>query len=276
MKSFLLRISITSAIAALIIWAGYRQGMAQIRYAMSHRPLHELYNALADSTNTRIARAIEQDDTRALDSIAEQWPDTLFALLYTHLQDEWADTLLMTTCHEYTPWQKRLLLDSLPESKQSNEWVSTLREMYKSQCSDLRGGHYTDVRMLDTEYNNLNLSDLVGHHNYVLVYFWASWHKPSCDLIPMLDSLYCDYHATIGLEILSVTLDLDTRHWLQVLQQYAMPWPQARHVGNYPYLSKEIYMVDDLPTILLINREGTIILHNPSLSEIRTFLKTTN
>lgn len=229
--------------------------------------LHELYTALTDSTLSAILYADSVGDHRVADSLTLHLPDTLYSLLMAHTDDAWADTMLLRTYHQYAPWQKRQLLRALPEAKQYTEAIRTLRDYYTVECGDRTGWPYADIRMLDEADRIVSLSALVGRTDYVLVCYWASYSYPATRLLEPLRRLYAEAEGRI--QLLMISLDQHTDAWHAYLHAHPMPGVQTRYVGQYPYISKDVYQVTDLPTLFLIDRQGTILLYQPSIEEIR-------
>lgn len=130
------------------------------------------------------------------------------------------------------------------------------------------GNTAPDFTLKKPDSSSLTLSSLRG--NYVLLDFWASWCVPCRKAIPHWKEVYANYHDK-GFEILSITNDIRWNDWFKAMKEENMPWPQVADdfpVKNMPARVAELYMIPYLPTYVLLDKEGKIILHNASEEEI--------
>jgi thiol-disulfide isomerase/thioredoxin len=115
----------------------------------------------------------------------------------------------------------------------------------------------------DLQGNTISLSDYKGK-KYVRLDFWASWCGPCRQITPYLKELYAEY-APKGLEIISISGDKEKKAWLKALKEDKMPWPQiivnvqAMPVMPADKLISEIYFVQYIPTLVLIDKEQKIV-----------------
>ena len=91
-----------------------------------------------------------------------------------------------------------------------------------------------------------------------LVYFWLST-DPSCrqDNIELV-KLYSQYRPQ-GLEIISISLDDDRVKWKNTIGLDGMVWINGLDLRGFDSLVARLYMVNDLPTIFLIDAENRIV-----------------
>jgi thiol-disulfide isomerase/thioredoxin len=130
-----------------------------------------------------------------------------------------------------------------------------------------------DFTLLKPDSSKLSLSSLRG--KYVMLDFWASWCVPCRKAIPHWKEVYAKYQPK-GFEILGVTNDSRWKDWFKALDEEKMPWPQVADefpVKNMPSRVGTLYMAPYLPFYILLDKEGRIILHNPSKEEIDAKLK---
>lgn len=112
---------------------------------------------------------------------------------------------------------------------------------------------FKDFTLYATSGDSLNLSQLVGNSDYLIVEFWASWCAPCKQMIPFLKELYQENNRE-GLDIISISLDSDENNWLNELEKQQMPWKQF-------IVKKDMYALYDfhsIPFTLVIDKKGNI------------------
>jgi hypothetical protein len=75
-----------------------------------------------------------------------------------------------------------------------------------------------------------------------------------------------------GLEVLSVSIDKDSKEWLLALEKYAMPWKQVLAPKAGADITK-LYQFNLIPFIIIIDREGKIIGKNQRGEALDNFIK---
>ena len=113
-----------------------------------------------------------------------------------------------------------------------------------------------------------NLKDFRG--KYLLIDFWASWCGPCRKSIPALKELYEEYGAK-DFEILSVSIDGEKKYWFEALDEENMPWPQI-FVEDTGKEVMDKFLFSAIPLFVLIDKEGKIMQHNISLSDLKKML----
>jgi peroxiredoxin len=91
-------------------------------------------------------------------------------------------------------------------------------------------------------------------------------------LLPVLKELYTSYHPSGRLEILGISCDRDEAEWLKAVEEEELPWPQIRDQKEAPYNPCDVYGISAIPTTLLIDREGKIVMRNPDEAELELLL----
>ena len=112
--------------------------------------------------------------------------------------------------------------------------------------------------MDDLDGNRVRLSDFVGKGKYVVVDFWASWCAPCVGSMPMMKKLY-DTYAGRGLQIIGISLDRTREAWLSAIRRLDLPWIHLSDVKGWESIASEIYGVNAIPEIVLIDPDGKII-----------------
>ena len=129
-----------------------------------------------------------------------------------------------------------------------------------------------DFTLLKKDSSQFTLSSTRGR--YIMIDFWASWCHPCRQAIPHWKEVYSKYHAK-GFDIVSVTDDNHWPAWFKAMDQEKMPWTQV--ADEFPYKNRparvgELYMSHYIPFYVLLDKDGKIILYNPTEKEMDTKL----
>jgi len=100
----------------------------------------------------------------------------------------------------------------------------------------------------------VRLRDLQG--KVVLLNFWASWCVPCREEMPLLASIYQDYHAQ-GLEILGINLTSqdDFGEVRKFVEEFDPPFPILLDPNGR---AERDYRIFGVPTTVFITREGIV------------------
>ena len=107
----------------------------------------------------------------------------------------------------------------------------------------------------------INLEDYRG--KTVLLYFWATWHKPCLASVPKLKRFYKRLSRYDDFEMISLSLDEDDYNLRRCVEKYKPGWPQAR-IGLHSKLSADYGVGDKVPRYILIGPNGKILLDQES------------
>jgi thiol-disulfide isomerase/thioredoxin len=130
-----------------------------------------------------------------------------------------------------------------------------------SQKQMSEGHHYRDIEGVTPKGEKVKLSDYIKPGKVVIIDFWASWCGPCLMEIPFLQRLYKEYHSS-GLDIVSVSLDTSRSAWTNCLEKQQMEWPQMSDLLGWKGQAPKDYGISAIPFVLLLNREGVIVLRN--------------
>lgn len=162
------------------------------------------------------------------------------------------------------------LLGQFQDAAKASPYYAQLDDSYRKRLALVPGEVAPDFTALRPDSTEFTLSSTRG--KLVLLDFWASWCVPCRQSIPHWKEVYAKY-ADEGFEIVAVTNDNRRSDWLQALEEENMPWIQVADefpVKNMPARIGTLYMTPFLPTYVLLDPEGKIILHNGSKEEITT------
>lgn len=104
-----------------------------------------------------------------------------------------------------------------------------------------------------------------------VVHFWAAQQGSTRQDNSELVKLYLQYRPK-GLEIISVSLDENYAMWKQAIGLDGMIWVNGSDLKGMDSEIARLYLVQDLPTYLLLDAENRIVVRDLSLSDLRTKL----
>lgn len=105
----------------------------------------------------------------------------------------------------------------------------------------------------------ISVASLKG--KYVLVSFWSTTSEDSMNQLPVLRSIYNDYHRK-GLEIYQISLDPDAERWKNVVRYEEIPWISVREPDPENPVYARLMNITSLPSNLLYDPQGNIINTN--------------
>lgn len=152
--------------------------------------------------------------------------------------------------------------DSFDEQVRRAEMTTEVRLFIEARKRVLPGQPAPDFTLKRPDGGSLTLSSLRG--KIVILDFWASWCQPCRSSFPVMKEFY-GIHGEKGVEIVGVSNDTDHDAWRKAIVEDGLPWPQV--IDEYPdgkgqARVAELYSVPYLPTLILIDAQGTIVEHN--------------
>ena len=131
----------------------------------------------------------------------------------------------------------------------------------------LVGKQYTDLQLKDLNGQSHRLSEYVGKGKWVLIDFWASWCGPCRAELPELVKVYQAYHAD-GFEVVGISLDDDAQAWQKAVKKMNLSWNHLSDLKGWDSKAVEVYKVFGIPTNLLVNPQGKIVVSNIDLDDL--------
>lgn len=163
-------------------------------------------------------------------------------------------------------------LNTLKEEALNTYHYKHLRER-ENLMTQLKIGAKTPNFTSKTAQNKtFRLTDEVKKHDYTLLYFWASWSKKSREENPELVRIYNKYNRK-GFDIVGVSLDEDKDLWQRAIQEDKLSWTQLCDFKKWETSSAQTYMIKEVPSNVLIDRDGKIVAFNLSTEELAMQLK---
>ena len=127
-----------------------------------------------------------------------------------------------------------------------------------------------DFTVTDLKGDSIKLSSLKG--KVLILDFWASWCGPCRFSNKYLVKLYSKYKDK-GLEILSVSLDEETKDWKKAVTKDKITWIQGIDRGGWDAMAAIKWQVDALPSSFVVNKNGDVVAINPEKDELEKKIK---
>lgn len=163
-------------------------------------------------------------------------------------------------------------LNTLKEEALNTYHYKHLREREALMTQLKVGAKAPNFTSKTSQNKTFKLSDQVRKQDYMLLDFWASWSRKSREENPELVKLYNKYNKK-GFEIVSVSLDQDKVLWERAIKEDKLSWTQVCDFKKWESPSAQTYMIKEVPSNVLIDREGKILAFNLSTEELAMQLK---
>ena len=203
----------------------------------------------------------------------ENFIKTIATLKSDNIRSDFAEGLA-SLIYPSNPKNKEILDFVLANSKK--EEVKKSAQTVYDKISKLAIGAPSPIF---TNYENANvgtssLSDFKGKLVYIDV--WATWCRPCLAEIPALKALHDKFKNNKNIEFVSLSIDDDREAWRKAVKDKDLKGVQL--IADKAFESQFIqdYSISQIPTFLLIDKEGNIVNPNaprPSDPEIEKELQ---
>ncbi len=164
----------------------------------------------------------------------------------------------------------KIVSDSLSVRYPVSRHVRALKENVTTELNQMYIDRISSIAMQMPETSSSpELPDINGKMvsvaslkgKYVLVSFWSTTSEESMNQLPVLRSIYNDYHRK-GLEIYQISLDPDAERWKNVVRYEEIPWISLREPDPENPVYARLMNITYLPSNLLYDPQGNIINTN--------------
>lgn len=149
------------------------------------------------------------------------------------------------------------------------ERVKRYAASFSRQEATAEGQPFADFEI---EYDGTThrLSDVVGHGDYVLVDYWASWCGPCIRQTAVIKELYNELKDH-GLKVLGVAVWDEPDDTIAAIDKHQLPWECWLNGGNVP---TDIYGIMGIPCIILYGPDGTILSRDKQSDDLKAAVRT--
>lgn len=120
----------------------------------------------------------------------------------------------------------------------------------------------------DKDGNPVKFSDVYSKNELTLLDFWASWCGPCRTENPNVVAVFNNYKNK-GFSVFGVSLDRDKDSWLKAIEDDKLTWDHVSDLTYWENAAAQLYVVNSIPSNLLIDKNGKIIAKNKSKTELR-------
>lgn len=138
--------------------------------------------------------------------------------------------------------------------EEENIWANYLCKILAERQKKAFSSSILSFTAIDKDEKEYTERD-IKPHKYVLVCFWASWCKPCKEELPQLKKLYKKYNSK-GLEIVSISVDLQPVEWLEFTKANPLPWLSLWGDGHE--LTAK-YDFQTIPFNIIADQDGKVI-----------------
>lgn len=132
------------------------------------------------------------------------------------------------------------------------------------------GDTLPDITLHNNKNTDIALRSFEG--KTVLVDFWASWCLPCRKANKQLVKIY-DKYKDQNFEIVGISIDKDANKWLQAIQKDKLKHEQLIDPNGFDAESAVLFGVEALPAAYLFDSSGTLVVINPTESELISQIK---
>ncbi len=133
------------------------------------------------------------------------------------------------------------------------------------------GSYLTDEATPHADGDTIRWMDVISQHDYTLIDFWASWCGPCMRSMPGLKELYAE-HVGEHFEIIGISLDKSRDNWLGAIERLGLNWVQLTNLMFWDEPMVKRFEIPYIPSTMLVDREGKIIIRNPNHDELKIYL----
>ena len=215
--------------------------------------LKKEYDTLNLSDSVQNARA------QAIVAEYEALPETLFK---ENIDNPLGLFWFMQAAYEMPVDQLKAQMAQYPRIGNSRVAKETLAALEKRETSGT-GHHYIDFTV-SYDGKEQKFSDYVKPGEYTLVDFWASWCGPCMRQAKVIKELYNRYKGK-GLNVVGVAVWDEPDNTLAAIKSHGLEWPNIINAQTIP---TDLYGINAIPCILLINPDGIIVSRDKQGEEL--------
>ncbi len=233
---------------------------------------HPDFMAIRDELNRRFVN-IRESHTEWCKAFVKDHPASFASLIM--INSFFREFLLFDQKEDFAYFElvANAVKERMPENKYAidlNDQVERIRKGIEVEAEvQMRlapGQKVPQFEMKSMDGKTISPSDMEG--KYLLIYFWAAADAESRQINPLIAKLYEAYNK-MGLEIMTISFDMDANVWKAAIELDALPGIHIDDAsGPHSAVQKLFNIKMRLPTYFLIDAQGHIYKHGQDFKEL--------
>ncbi len=206
----------------------------------------------------------EMSNAEKFDAIVEareSYKESLKNLVLPYIETQPAKKFVEDIKHLYTNEELLVLIPT-----DNDVMARSVKQPYMAV-----GSYLSDEATPNADGDTIRWMDIVSQHDYTLIDFWASWCGPCMRSMPGLKALYAEY-AGEHFEVIGISLDNNRDRWLGAIERLELNWVQLTNLMFWDEPMVKRFDIPFIPSTMLVDREGKIIIRNPNHDELKIYL----
>ena len=209
-----------------------------------------------------------------VDQAKKALEEAKFAFIKNTSNNDYTDKLIQDQLKKgFDEKQLDLLFDFYNNLNQTHKQSPKAQKLYASlqKYETVRtGAKAPDFTAPTPQGTSVNLYKNLG--KYTIIDFWASWCAPCRRENPNVVALYQKYKDA-GLKIIGVSLDKDKNRWINAIEKDGLPWLHVSNLKNWEEPIAQLYKVNSVPKMFILDENGTIIARDLRGEELASKLE---
>lgn len=236
------------------------------KYSRQGHTLNEKYKAAANSNDTVAIDSIREEYNSMVDAMKKE----INSFIASNIDNIAGQVALVNNLDQFKFDIAAFdaLMATLKEGTLKDKLLKKMEPARKIQP----GAQFVEINLPTPEGDSLKLSEIVAQNKVTLLDFWASWCGPCRRFNPLLVEIYKKFHDN-GFEIYAVSLDKEKDQWTEAIKSQNLSWRHVSDLNAWDCQARKDYMVDGIPSNVLINQNGEILAHSLDGDELQAKLE---
>lgn len=222
---------------------------------------------VANENMTEYIRRKKQLDEMDIDAYASLVKETFYAN-----SDNLLGSMLISNLAPYVSSEELLACcEMLPADFRESKVVSHYESVARARVSTAVGRKFVDFEINDPEGNPVSLASAVAANEVTVMVVWATWARLASSLMASYADV-CRPYESRGLSMFCISLDYDKKAWASMSKEAGLFGINICDTVEKGQEVSDLYGMDGLPRVVIIDREGTIVGRCKDGSEVMTIL----
>lgn len=148
------------------------------------------------------------------------------------------------------------LIAAIEHAIKNPKYAKGLKKLYRSLQKFQAGHSAPDFKLVDTRDSAYTLKDF--HGKYLLIDVWGVYCGPCIKELPTLKEIEAEFHGG-NITFIAVNLDGTKDAWIKRVKDLSLDGLQCMATNGWESEFQKAYEIDQVPTFILIDREGRFI-----------------